>query len=102
MVRRCICISEGIRAQSIGFAEKEAQLFDFDDSNRSSEYLHSYNHVRTRRRRRTWPEERETETTTIISSSASVTAACMCMYRAGPTTTIQVSILHANHSSCAP
>ena len=102
MVRRCIYISEGIRAQSIGFAEKEAQLFDFDDSNRSSEYrLHSYNHVRTRRAQKNLAR-RTRETTTIISSSASVTAACMCMYRAGPTTTIQVSILHANHSSCAP
>ena len=60
MIRRCIYISEGIRAQSIGFAEKETQIVDFDDSNRSSEYLHSYNHVRTRAaRRRTWPEERE-------------------------------------------
>ena len=48
MVRRCVYISEGIMAQSIGFAEKETQLFDLDDSNRSSEYLHSYNHVRTR------------------------------------------------------
>ena len=33
MVRRCIYISEGITAHSIGFAEKEAHLVDLDDSN---------------------------------------------------------------------
>ena len=58
MVRRCVYISEGITAQSIGFAEKEAQLFVFDDSNRSSEYLHSYNHVRTRATKSVAPSQK--------------------------------------------
>ena len=86
MVRRCVYISEGITAQSIGFAEKEAQLFVFDDSNRSSEYLHSYNHVRTRATKSVAPsqknlaapgrEERERRLS-FRPSSASVTASCM-------------------------